>query len=92
MKIRNRVGPARQPHSPNNGTAIPTAFIPRLLPCPPMALPAVPTHRFRRPRPPPRVALRGAPHHRAPPYFSFRSRLAPALLTVRLCHRCIRRR
>jgi hypothetical protein len=61
-------GPTCQPHGPNNGTAAPTTFGPRLLPCPPMASPAAPTHRpthhFRRPRPLPRAAVkRSAPPH-----------------------------
>jgi hypothetical protein len=56
------VGPARQPHGPNNGAAVPTAFGPRPLPYLPIASPAAlahrPAHRFRRPRPPPRAAFK----------------------------------
>jgi hypothetical protein len=68
QKIIKLRGPTHQPHGPNNGTAVPTAFGPWLSPCLPTASPAAPTHRFRHPRPPPRAAIkrstlppRGAP-------------------------------
>jgi hypothetical protein len=64
------VGPARQPHGPNNGVVVPTAFGPRLPPCPPMASWATPVrrpaHRFRRSQPPPRAALKRTPPRGAP--------------------------
>jgi hypothetical protein len=64
-------GPTRQPHSSNNGAAVPTSFRPRPPPCPPTALSATPTsrptHRFRHPQPPPRVAFkRSAPSRELP--------------------------
>jgi hypothetical protein len=53
---------------------------------------AVSAHHFCHPRPLPRVTIRGVPHRRAPPFFSFRSHLAPARLTIHLYHCCTRRR
>jgi hypothetical protein len=69
-------GPTHQPHGPNNGAAVPTAFGPRAPPCPPMASPAAPacrpTHRFRRPRPPPRAAFKRSAPPRELPFFLLR--------------------
>jgi hypothetical protein len=68
-------GPTCQPHGLNNGAAVPTAFGPWPLPCPPTTSSATPTrrptrrptHRFCRPRPPPRAAFkRSAPPRELP--------------------------
>jgi hypothetical protein len=58
----------------NNVTAVPTAFRPRPLPCPPtasLAAPACrPAHRFCHPRPPPRAAFKRSVPPRELPFSS----------------------
>jgi hypothetical protein len=73
------VGPARQPHCPNNGAAVLTAYRPRLLPCPPMVSPPF-RPPFRPPFPPPSAtASCGYKRSARPKSFPFSSPSTPAL-------------